>query len=217
MLSVETHDTAVCSPRDAILRELGQSNDWITASHIAKNVPHLDKATVNRFLYEEKRNGSVDYAEGTPPKWRKKNTSSASVAPSSVASQENHIHCVIDLGNTHDCLQKLEPYAARNLISVAAYADLAFSGYGVSSKINVDNVQVFQADTPDKNSADVQIIWDVCQLVSHWQAKFPERSLHILVATKDLGFQRLKNLVEKHPMHKLTFVTNWESLRLYVE
>ena len=125
---------------------------------------------------------------------------------------------IIDLGNVHDCLANLEPYAAADHVTVAAYADLAFAGYGIAPKVSGRNIFVFQADTPDRNSADIQIVWDVSRLVDHWShAHPPSESLHIFVATKDQGFRRLQTLVEHQSPHRLTFVRGWEDLRAYIE
>jgi hypothetical protein len=120
--------------------------------------------------------------------------------------------------NVHDCLQPLECYARAGLLRVAAYADLAYSGYGIKPRVTGDNIQVYQAETPDKNSADCQIIWDIAVMTSQARVHRPEDPLHILVASKDLGFRSLKSLVEmQHPTHKLTFVTGWHELRIFIE
>eukprot|EP00959_Pyramimonas_sp_CCMP1952_P460138 9479382-Pyramimonas_sp.AAC.1 len=50
------------------------------------------------------------------------------------------IHCVTDLGNVHDCLRNLELYAAAGLVTVAADADIAFLGYGVSPNMKKSNI-----------------------------------------------------------------------------
>ena len=39
---------------------------------------------------------------------------------------------VVDLGNVHDCLQKLAPLAEAGEVQVRAYADLQYNGYGVN-------------------------------------------------------------------------------------
>jgi hypothetical protein len=107
----------------------------------------------------------------------------------------------------------LVPYAQRGLLTVAAYADLAFAGYGVVPPLHAKNVTVFQADTPDKNSADVQIIWDISRLTQ----QRANSSLQLYVASKDLGFRRLQHLVNAHATHNLVFVTSWRDLRVHIE
>jgi hypothetical protein len=126
-------------------------------------------------------------------------------------------HCVVDLGNVHDCLRPLLPHAAAGLLTVAAYADMAYNGFGVCPPVAGRNVSVFQADTSDKNSADVQMIFDIALLSSDRRTRRPDEPLHIIVASKDLGFRSLQRLVERHDAHRLTFVTNWSALRLYIE
>ncbi len=194
----------------ACLRRLG---DWASATAIHAATPELlnaEKVVVNRALYALRDKGEVLFTPGSPPSWKLASLSPDALPPRSAA---HRTHCIIDLGNVHDCLQKLEPYAAAGALTVAAYADLAFSGYGIVPPLKCNNVAVFQADTPDRNSADVQIIWDVCRLV----AASPGDPLHVLIATKDLGFMRLQRLVQERPHHKLTFVTGWEALKLHIE
>ena len=198
---------------EALLNVLAAKGGWATATEICSAFPPgTEKITINRNLYALKQQGLVEYLDEKPPRWR---------APQKAAPAQpqagGKIHCVVDLGNTHDCLKNLEPYAASGLLTVGAYADLAFAGYGVCPHLAVRNISVFHADTPDRNSADVQIIWDICRLVEQWRRDEPEQLFHILVATKDLGFLRLKALVERYPLHRLTFVTGWDALRLYIE
>ena len=65
-------------------------------------------------------------------------------------------HCIVDLWSTRDCLLTLLPYAAHGLLTVCAYAGIAFRGYGVSPGGSVGGsvgiVAVYQADTPDKTA-----------------------------------------------------------------
>jgi hypothetical protein len=73
------------------------------------------------------------------------------------------------------------------------------------------NVYMFRATTSDRNSADVQLIWDLAVLLS----SSPERR-NVIIATKDLGFRSLKSICELLG-HSLTFVTDWNTLRNYIE
>lgn len=199
---------------------LGSANGTWTSTEIGerlrlKHSIDIEKIKLNELLHQMKKDRVVICNAEIPPTWqlvvvdpypRDENRSSPPI-----------IHCVIDLGNTHDCLQNLLPYAQRGILSVCAYADMAFRGYGISPSISIANVQVFQADTPDKNSADVQIIWDICRFVERLEQECPERQCFIYIATKDLGFMRVKHLVERNSKHTVTFVTNWQALRMYIE
>ena len=182
-----------------------------------------DKLAVNRVLYSMKEAAKVKCNTDTPPVWQIVQTASdAEVADVEVADVEAAFpppltHCIVDLGNTHDCLQNLLPYAARGLLTVSAYADMAFRGYGISPSVSADNVRVYQSDTPDKNSADVQIVWDICRLVEKLERENSARRCHIYIATKDMGFMRVKGLVERNRLHSVTFVTNWQALRMHIE
>jgi len=175
------------------------------------------KLELNRCLYNLKETGVLEYLAGTPPLWRLSPAKPSPDMGHSKAAEELEtvLHVVVDLGNVHCCLQHLVEYARAGLLTVSAYADLAYSGYGVSPPLEATNVRVYQSDTADKNSADVQIIWDVSRLLQ--RAELQSQKLQILVATKDLGFQRLKALVEESGDHSLVFVTNWSTLKLHIE
>lgn len=198
--------TVLC---ENILKFLGaRSGEKFTRKEIGDVVHCEDKAKTNRALYTLKDQMMVGYSEGTPPMWN------ALVTQSSCENtQTNQLHVIVDLGNCHDCLKELERYAEKGIVTVAAYADFAFRGYGVQPKVQAANVKVYQADTTDKNSADVQIIWDTSRIV----LESAKPTMHIIVATKDLGFQRLRTLVGEREGYALTFVTNWEDLRNHIE
>lgn len=118
----------------------------------------------------------------------------------------------MDLGNTHDCLQELLPYARAGHLDVRAYADLAFNGFGVNPPLDEPGVTVKRASTAEKNAADVDMIWDLAELLS----KPGQPHYSVIVATKDQGFRRLKALAEDRG-HRLEFVTGWSELRHHVE
>jgi len=114
---------------------------------------------------------------------------------------------VVDLGNVHDCLQKLAPLAEAGEVQVRAYADLQYNGYGVNPPFDSPGCVVFRAATPHKNAADTQIIWDISRLCS-----LALKPLHLLVVTKDNGFRHLRELAEESG-HNLAFAQDWSSLR----
>lgn len=214
----QSHSADFALSQQLILK-LREHGGWATAAALRHTLPDAPaKLDVNRVLYGLKEAGAVDFAAGSPPTWRLREGPKREAPHEHPCSGEPLMHVVVDLGNCHDCLQNLVDYAACGSMTVAAYADLAFAGFGVTPPLVTPNVQVFQADTPDKNSADTQMIWDISRLVQRVTVDHPTRKLHIVVVTKDLGFQRLKALVEaENPLHKLTFVTNWPTLRLHVE
>ena len=114
---------------------------------------------------------------------------------------------VVDLGNVHDCLQKLAPLAEAGEVQVRAYADLQYNGYGVNPPFDSPGCVVFRAATPHKNAADTQIIWDISRLCS-----LALKPLHLLVVTKDNGFRHLRELAEESGL-SLAFAQDWSSLR----
>jgi hypothetical protein len=180
----------------------------------------VSKLQLNQLLYALKDSEQVDFTPGSPPLWRHKPPLGASAAAASVtpaADDEPLVLVLIDLGNTHCILQNLLPYAEQDLMEVRAYADLAFAGFGVKPSLNCKNVMVFHAKTADKNSADLQLIWDLSRYVQKLGIEQPTRSLQVYVGTKDLQFQSLKSLVEDNPLHKLTFCTDWDTLRMHIE
>jgi hypothetical protein len=217
--------------RDGVLRELCSfaraplSSGWTTAAHLRRRLhPAPAKLGLNRVLYALHKEGHVDFAAGSPPSWRMRGVIPDGGAPQAgdlCETEDAVLHVIVDLGNCHDCLYNLVEYAERGALTAHAYADLAFGGFGVARgtgpALSAPNVQIWQSDTPDKNSADVQIIWDVSRLVDRVRTEQPGQRLHIIVATKDLGFQRLKTLVNANPLHTLTFVTNWCTMRLHIE
>ena len=176
------------------------------------------KLAVNQVLYAMKEKGGTTCTNDAPPIWQLPHSKEEEEVSNVAATAPRVLtHCIVDLGNTHDCLQNLLPYAARGVMTVGAYADMAFRGYGISPSVSVENVMVYQADTPDKNSADVQIVWDICRLVDKLEREFPLSRCNIYIATKDMGFMRVKNLVERNKVHTVTFVTNWQALRMHIE
>jgi hypothetical protein len=165
----------------------------------------LPRQRVNSALYSLLACGQVRRDSSTPPIWSKEieEVALAEASPTTVPL------ILVDLGNTHDCLQELLPYCEAGALHVRAYADLAFNGYG-SSMASVQGLTVIRATTADKNSADVEMIWDLALLL----VGSPVRE--VFVATKDQGFRRLKELATRSG-HSLTFVTSWAELRNLIE
>ena len=114
---------------------------------------------------------------------------------------------IVDLGNVHDCLQKVAPLAETGGLQVRAYADLQYNGYGVHPPFDSLGCRVFKAESPHKNATDTKMIWDVSQLCS-----LSPRPMRLLVITKDNGFRHLKELAEDAG-HSLSFAQDWPSLK----
>ena len=198
----------------------GGETSGISTNAIRKHCSsEVSKLQLNQLLYLFKDSEQVDFTPGTPPLWRHKPPLGASAAAASVtpADDEPLVLVLCDLGCSHDCLQNLIPYAEKDMMEVRAYADLAFAGFGVKPPLNCKNVTVFHAKTADKNSADLQLIWDLSRYVQKLSIDQPRRGLQVYCSTKDLQFQSLKSLVEENPLHELTFCTNWETLRMHIE
>lgn len=114
---------------------------------------------------------------------------------------------LVDLGNVHDCLKRLIPLADAGDLSVVAYADLAFNGFGVNPPVESANCVVKRATSADKNAADVELAWDVAQ-----RCLTASEPMDFVVATRDHGFRHLQSLAARSG-HTLRFVQDWPSLR----
>jgi hypothetical protein len=113
---------------------------------------------------------------------------------------------IVDLGNVHDCLQRVLPLAEARRLRVRAYADLQYNGFGVNPPLQAQLCSVFRAASPHKNAADTKLIWDVALLCA-----LSPGPLRLLVATKDNGFRHLQELAESAG-HALIFAQDWPSL-----
>jgi hypothetical protein len=173
-----------------ILETLGY--DWRTLPELAQlaRVPSVD---VSAALQELRQSGLVEAQAGL---WR-----------CCAVRDSKDVVVVVDLGNVHDCLQKIAPLAEAGELQVRAYADLQYNGFGVNPPFESPGCTVFKAASPHKNAADTKIIWDVSQLCS-----VSPRPLRILVVTKDNGFRHLRELAE-HAGHSLSFAQDWTTLR----
>jgi hypothetical protein len=126
-------------------------------------------------------------------------------APAAAASLPTYVF--VDLGNVHDCLQRLLPLAEAGELQVQAFADLAFNGFGVNPPLCASGCKVVRATSPDKNAADVQLVWNAALLCA--AATSP---LRLFVVTRDHGFRHLQTLAEAAG-HHLRFAQDWASLR----
>jgi hypothetical protein len=177
-----------------------------TALTISREVG-CTREEANRTLYALLKTGEVFKEGSSPPFWNVLPLG----APSSSPTEPRRL-AVVDLGNTHDCLRELLPYARAGAIEVRAYSDLAYNGFGVTPPLtDVPGVSVHQATTAEKNAADVDMIWDLAELLGPGKPKY-----FVAVATKDQGFRRLKALAEARG-HRLEFAAGWSELRYYVE
>lgn len=116
---------------------------------------------------------------------------------------------IVDLGNVHDCLKNLLPLAESGLVEVIAYADMEFNGFGVKPDANGKHCVVKRATTPDKNAADVEIVWDIAQRCGRTSVETP---LCFVVVTRDHGFRSLEGLVMRTG-HALNFASDWPTLQ----
>jgi hypothetical protein len=123
---------------------------------------------------------------------------------------------VVDLGNVHDTLRELVPYARSGLVQIEAFADRAYNGFGVKPLLDdVPGLRVHRAQGTDRNAADIELVWFLCETLPDATIAL-EHSRHVVVATKDQGFQSLRDLVQRRG-HRLTFVTQWSEMREFIE
>jgi len=187
--------------RSRLSTVLYRSAFWL-ATDINQN-----KMDVNRCLYSLKEEGVAIMLEGTPPLWRLKEQpidETKEIPPLPVV--------IVDLGNVHDVLQKLEPYSKQGLAYVYAFADLAFNGFGINPKPD-ESITVFQAKTADRNAADLHMIHEIIKICI--TNKYPGST--IFIVTRDQGFRTLSTIAEQYG-YKIIFVTGWEgALRDAVE
>jgi hypothetical protein len=201
--------------QNEILRILSDTDSALTTTSLQQRcAAAVSKFSVNEVLYSLREQGLVQFTPGSPPLWR---IPCPLLQVPVFSPPDSSVLIILDLGNVHCCLAKLLPYAAKGALEVKAYADFTFSGYGVNPPLCESNVSVFRADTPTKNSADVQIIWELSRYVLEKTTKEPHRRIQVFVCTRDLGFLRLKALVEENPQHSLDFVVNWEALKMHIE
>lgn len=195
---------ALCHKIFAIIEEAEQP---ISAKDIARRLPStITKKEVNQVLYQDKR---LVRASGCPPLW-----SLPATQQDSGSGDDDGVPIVmIDLGNVHDTLEPLEPYAKRGLVRAYAFADLQFNGYGVNPRCD-PSIAVYQSKVADKNAADIRMVWDCADIVL---TKNPSGTpLTFFIVTKDQGFRSLGTILEDYG-HTIHFLRNWDDLKLHVE
>ena len=114
---------------------------------------------------------------------------------------------LVDLGNVHDCLQKLENYADNRCCDVFAYADQMSNCYGIKPPVKSKYITVKVASDRHKNSADIEMIWDCATLSNQYQ--------NVVIVTKDLGFQTLVTKL-KQQSRNVMFFHNYNDLEEYL-
>ena len=135
-------------------------------------------------------------------RWRK-----SGAEPAARASAHDKPIVIVDLGNVHDCLQKLLPLADAGGVQVTAYADLHYSGFGVRPPLENRNCRVIRSLSSHKNAADTKLVWDVACLCSDNPSP-----LRIYIITKDNGFRHLQELARELG-HSVAFAEDWDSFK----
>lgn len=188
-----------------------------TAIRITQKIPGAERSVVNRTLYRlEELNQTRKDATTLPPVWSIVVAHEVETTTTTAAGASPPPLAVVDLGNVHDTLKELVPYARAGAVDVEAFADRAFNGYGVKPSIDgIPNVRVHRAEGRDRNAADIELVWRMCEILPDATAH-PELARTVVVATKDQGFQALKDLVRRRG-HSLTFVTCWAEMRDIIE
>jgi hypothetical protein len=173
------------------------------------------KLVVNQRLYALESRGFLMRDGSTPPRWRRRPEERSAVQSTHrEIAQSTSLVVVLDLGNVHDCLERLLPYSRAGLLTVHAFADLGSRCFGiVPSVAHEPGCTVYQATTPNRNEADVNLIWKIAEWCCSVSRDTP---LNIIVVTKDQGFRGIEELAAKAG-HKLVFCDGWDTLRAFVE
>ena len=213
---MEVTEHSCASLKESILKSIREfaknGKKQVSALDISRHL-RITKSIVNKSLYSLLADGKIQRHEEVPPLWQCSQTACEQDFTNSEDVHGQNLYVIIDLGNQHDCLQRLIPFAQNNIVTVRAYADKGYTGFGVNPSISEKNVIIVQTQSPHRNAADTHLIWDICEIATQ-----ADISLHFVVATKDLGFQALKDKVEACPQkHCLEFVQGWNELRYYVE
>ena len=197
---------------------LSEQKNPVTARDICvgllKNQIQADRTQINKTLYTMLEEGQVIQHEGIPPKWSLKQKLQHPVRLAEPDVHEPVMVVFIDLGNVHDCLKPIVPYAQteNTTLLVHAFADISFNGFGVNPPAPAP-IHVFQATTRDANAADVELIW---QAACYILMRPIPNGYHFVVATRDQGFNSLQAIAQRHG-HRLDFVTNWAQLKTFIE
>jgi len=191
---------------------LKNTKDSLTARQISEQLSVQDKTQVNKILYTLLKTKEVNISADTPPQW-----SISGFGPHADEKVPDTFHMdvpvvLVDLGNVHDTLQELEPYARKGLVKAFAFADLAFNGYGVRPECD-PCIPLYQSTTPDKNAADIEMVWK-CAEVALLQCP-PDHRLTFYIVTKDQGFRTLEVILRRFG-HTVEFVRGWDDLKVYI-
>jgi hypothetical protein len=204
---------------DEVLLLALKTNGPMTAFKLSKVLcPEAERAIVNRKLYTLLNSNKVSRDSSVPPVWRAScpPTSFSGITPLLETTTLAIPLAVVDLGNVHDTLRELVPYARSGLVQIEAFADRAYNGFGVKPLLDdVPGLRVHRAQGTDRNAADIELVWFLCETLPDATIAL-EHSRHVVVATKDQGFQSLRDLVQRRG-HRLTFVTQWSEMREFIE
>jgi len=113
-------------------------------------------------------------------------------------------YIIIDLGNVHDCLQKLELYEGR----VIAICNGAYLGYGVGEKCKNKNIEVIKYESLDGNTVMSEIFYKVSHLLT-------SIADDIIVASQSKFFTYLPEIAERHGKN-ITVVRDWDKLKTLI-
>jgi hypothetical protein len=218
--NIPTKSFFFMSLEERILCELKRHTKGCTAKFLGQQL-HEPKTAINKSLYNvlSKQKRATLLSGSVPPTWVwSPQADKCKQVCERLPTNDYKDHkegkevidvkvitvILIDLGNVHDVLQHIENYADTFLIY--AFADYTFSGYGVRPRPRA-NIHVFQSTVRNKNSADIQLVWEVAKLLfTH-----PKQQYRFFVVTKDNGFLSLEENVRQHG-HSLSFVKNWKEL-----
>lgn len=198
---------------ESVLNFLKSTTQQMPAKTIASFLK-LERSAVNRVLYGLLLTGNVMQQKGTPPLWSYKN---ANFKEEKSSSEPKNV-IFIDLGNIHDILPKVEPYADDCLIY--AFADRGFNGYGVNPPPKNPAIHVLHEKDDHKNAADITMIWTAAELVMNSRNRNlqSKSQIRFIIFTKDQGFRSLKTILERYPIVKeVLFVQHWEKAREFIE
>lgn len=156
---------------------------------------------------------------GVPTTW-----SLASCSASSTRDKINTI-ILVDLGNAHDVVKNLEPYAECDDVIVIAFCDYSYAGYPSNMPTGwCKNVHLIRSYEPLRNAADTTLIWTCCSIINRTHNNIPvlrdssilnrigDGTLEFIVVTRDQGFMYLAELVSDTG-HTLSFCKDWKELK----
>ncbi len=169
---------------------------------------NITKAKINRVLYNNKFTDYLLMTEEHPPLWQLKRE-----LPVPEASIQKPIVVLINLDNVGDCLQHLQTHI-NDQLSVIAFANKTFNGFGVKKEINSLGYEVKIATETHKNISDTMLIWTLSRLCRLYSSQI----FHFIVVSKGARLSSLPHIVrEGSDKHRCTVVKDWSELRIYVE